>query len=72
MRHYALKRFSWRQIDVFLWLAGKDSFPRKYGNPRDNNGDAAIPFFKVPMSATLRRIGRMALNGGVCWTDSGR
>jgi len=28
--HYHLNRFSLREIDIFLWLAGKDSFPRKY------------------------------------------
>jgi hypothetical protein len=32
-KHYALQRFSLRQIDVFLWLAGKDSFSRQYGKP---------------------------------------
>ena len=29
--HYRLGQFSLRQIDIFLWLAGKDSFPRNYG-----------------------------------------
>jgi len=29
--HYGLGRFTLRQIDIFLWLAGKDSFPRNYG-----------------------------------------
>jgi hypothetical protein len=28
--HYRLGQFSLRQIDIFLWLAGKDSFPPKY------------------------------------------
>ncbi|MDO8464843.1 MAG: hypothetical protein Q7S46_06270 [Gallionella sp.] len=28
--HYGLGQFSLRQIDVFLWLAGKESFPPKY------------------------------------------
>lgn len=27
---YGLKRFSLREIDIFLWIAGKESFPRKY------------------------------------------
>ena len=26
--HYGLGQFSLRQIDIFLWLAGKASFPR--------------------------------------------
>lgn len=26
--HYGVSQFSLRQIDIFLWLAGKDSFPR--------------------------------------------
>ena len=30
-KFYSLEQFSLRQIDVYLWLAGKDSFPRKYG-----------------------------------------
>lgn len=28
--HYRLAQFSLRQIDIFLWLAGKDSFPPSY------------------------------------------
>ncbi|MBF4989399.1 hypothetical protein [Methylophilus sp. 14] len=28
--HYGLRQFSLRQIDIFLWLAGKDSFPPSY------------------------------------------
>ena len=28
--HYGLERFSLRQIDIYLWLAGKESFPRRY------------------------------------------
>jgi hypothetical protein len=28
--HYRLGHFSLRQIDIFLWLAGKDSFPPSY------------------------------------------
>jgi hypothetical protein len=28
--HYRLGQFSLRQIDIFLWLAGKDSFPPSY------------------------------------------
>ncbi len=27
---YKLEKFSLRQIDIFLWLAGKEWFPRKY------------------------------------------
>jgi hypothetical protein len=27
---YKLEKFSLREIDIFLWLAGKDWFPRKY------------------------------------------
>ena len=30
-KHYGLDRFSLRQVDVFLWLAGKECFPRMYG-----------------------------------------
>jgi hypothetical protein len=29
-RHYGLEKFSLRQIDIFLWLAGKEFFPKKY------------------------------------------
>ncbi|OPX93479.1 MAG: hypothetical protein A4E53_00258 [Pelotomaculum sp. PtaB.Bin104] len=29
-RHYRLEEFSLRQIDIFLWLAGKEFFPKKY------------------------------------------
>jgi hypothetical protein len=28
--HYKLEKYSLREIDIFLWLAGKDWFPRKY------------------------------------------
>lgn len=28
--HYELQSFSLRQIDIFLWLAGRDHFPRRY------------------------------------------
>jgi hypothetical protein len=35
---YSLSSFSLRQIDVFLWLAGKDAFPRTYGTSR-SKGD---------------------------------
>lgn len=34
-KHYALDSFSLRQIDVFLWLVGKDSFPRNYGKRKE-------------------------------------
>lgn len=30
-KHYRLERFTRRQIDVFLWLAGKEHFPKSYG-----------------------------------------
>ena len=29
--HYRLEKFTRRQIDLFLWLAGKDHFPKSYG-----------------------------------------
>lgn len=29
-RHYGLTQFSLRQIDIYLWLAGKKAFPPKY------------------------------------------
>ena len=29
-RYYGLKKYSLREIDNFLWLAGKEWFPRKY------------------------------------------
>ena len=29
-QHYKLSEFSYRQVDLFLWQAGKDWFPRKY------------------------------------------
>jgi len=28
--HYSLEQFSLRQIDIYLWLAGKKAFPKKY------------------------------------------
>lgn len=31
--HYQLESFSLREIDIFLWLAGKRWFPRSYGKP---------------------------------------
>jgi len=36
--YYALEAFTLRQLDIFLWLAGKQSFPRNYGTPK-GNGD---------------------------------
>jgi len=27
---YEVTDFSLRELDIFLWLAGKESFPRKY------------------------------------------
>jgi hypothetical protein len=40
--HYQLGQFSLRQIDIFLWLAGKDSFPPSYniGISRRSTGPA--------------------------------
>lgn len=35
-RHYKLDQFSLRQIDIFLWRAGKESFPNSY--PSGKNG----------------------------------
>ncbi len=29
-KHYDLKSFTLRQIDIYLWLAGKEYFPNKY------------------------------------------
>jgi hypothetical protein len=29
-RHFGLHKFSLREIDIYLWLAGKKSFPPKY------------------------------------------
>lgn len=29
-KFYKLKQFTLREIDIFLWLAGKECFPRKY------------------------------------------
>ena len=29
-QHYGLEEFSLRQIDIFLWLAGKEFFPKNY------------------------------------------
>lgn len=29
--HYHLEKFTRRQIDLFLWLAGKEHFPKSYG-----------------------------------------
>ena len=29
-RHFGLQEFSLREIDIYLWLAGKKSFPPKY------------------------------------------
>lgn len=42
--HYGLGQFSLRQIDIFLWLAGKDSFPPSYksGTTRRSSGTAQI------------------------------
>jgi len=31
---YGLDQFTLREIDVYLWLAGKDSFPRTYGKAK--------------------------------------
>jgi len=36
-KFYGLEKFSLKQIDVFLWLAGKEMFPRIYSKKRKNN-----------------------------------
>lgn len=36
--HYGLCQFSLRQIDIFLWLAGKESFPRVYNGATKSTG----------------------------------
>jgi hypothetical protein len=36
-KFYGLEKFSVRQIDVFLWLAGKEIFPRIYSKKSENN-----------------------------------
>ena len=33
-RFYNLNSFTLRQIDIYLWLAGKDCFPRNYGKKK--------------------------------------
>lgn len=33
-QHYGLEDFSLREIDIFLWLAGKEFFPKKYSTKR--------------------------------------
>jgi hypothetical protein len=35
-KFYGLGKFSLRQIDVFLWLAGKEFFPRAYPKQKNN------------------------------------
>ena len=35
--HYSLGRFSLRQIDIYLWLAGKDAF-KKSDKPKMKRG----------------------------------
>ena len=32
--NYGLKRFSLRDIDIYLWIAGKEYFPRSYGKAK--------------------------------------
>ena len=29
-KHYNLESFTLREIDIYLWLAGKEYFPNKY------------------------------------------
>ena len=36
-KFYGLEKFSLRQIDVFLWLAGKEFFPRTYSKKAEGN-----------------------------------
>ncbi|MDD2367199.1 MAG: hypothetical protein PHN84_13640 [Desulfuromonadaceae bacterium] len=33
-QHYELEDFSLREIDIFLWLAGKETFPKTYSTKR--------------------------------------
>lgn len=33
-KYYDLEQFTLRQIDIYLWLAGKDAFPRKRKSPK--------------------------------------
>lgn len=40
--HYSLSAFNLRQIDVFLWLGGKDYFPRSYQRGKDKKGKAGV------------------------------
>jgi hypothetical protein len=54
-KHYDLGRFSLRQLDIFLWLAGKDCFPKSYGKKRNrkkgqdfHNRSDPFPASKVP------------------------
>lgn len=35
-RFYKLEKYSLREIDIFLWLAGKDWFPRNYKRGKTN------------------------------------
>lgn len=35
--HYSLGQFTLRQIDVYLWLAGKKAFPKKYPEQKESN-----------------------------------
>jgi hypothetical protein len=32
-KHYSLERFTRKEIDAFLWLAGKEHFPKSYQAP---------------------------------------
>ena len=41
--YYRLDQFSLRQIDIFLWLAGKDSFPPSYIKRRNPAQKRAAP-----------------------------
>jgi len=35
-KHYTLEQFSLRQLDVFLWLAGKYCFPKNYSKKKSD------------------------------------
>lgn len=35
-KHYSLEQFSLREIDIYLWLAGKEAFGKHGGSPRQS------------------------------------
>jgi hypothetical protein len=38
-QHYLLEQFSLRQIDIYLWLAGKEAFRKHLGSPKTELGN---------------------------------